>query len=230
MTHDFPHILLSLRKERKLTQKQAAKELDISPALLSHYEKGIRECGLQFVVRAADYYHVSCDYLLGRTTDRSGMAPELVSPQGVHRHHDKPLELVPHEDQRQKQILQAVHILFRMLESCEHDAVTREATHALSVLIYSLFRELCGQHPQTSRSLFSMPLPQVRVLANAAMSRSVARVSQLAQGYPVQEDAGLSPDAFPSLSEEQLRQDFPFFMSSLTRLFAEAEATLKDAQ
>lgn len=230
MTRDFSHILLSLRKERKLTQKQAAKELGISPALLSHYEKGIRECGLQFVVRAADYYHVSCDYLLGRTTDRSGMAPELVSPQGVHRHPDKPLELSAHEDQRQKQILQAVHILFRMLESCEHDRLTQEATHALSVLIYSLFRELCGQHPQTSRSLFSLPTHKVSVLANAAISRSVARVSELAQGYPVQEDAGLSPEAIPSLSKEQLRRDFPFFMSSLTRLFDEAEATLKDAQ
>ena len=59
MTTDFPRILLALRKEHKLTQKQAAKDLGVSPALLSHYEKGVRECGLQFVVRAADYYHVS---------------------------------------------------------------------------------------------------------------------------------------------------------------------------
>ena len=44
----------------------------ISQALLSHYEKGIRECGLDFVIRCADYYHVSCDYLLGRSPDRNG--------------------------------------------------------------------------------------------------------------------------------------------------------------
>ena len=56
MTTDFPRILLALRKEHKLTQKQAAKDLGVSPALLSHYEKGVRECGLQFVVRAA---HIS---------------------------------------------------------------------------------------------------------------------------------------------------------------------------
>ena len=37
-----------------------------------HYEKGIRECGLDFVVRVADYYGVSCDYLLGRSADRTG--------------------------------------------------------------------------------------------------------------------------------------------------------------
>ena len=139
MSNEFPRILLSLRRERKLTQKQAAKDLDISPALLSHYEKGVRECGLQFVVRAADYYHVSCDYLLGRTADRSGIAPELVSPQSPPTAHEKPLELSSPEDIRQKQILQSTHILFQMLQSCRHDPLTTEVTRALSVLLYASF-------------------------------------------------------------------------------------------
>ena len=70
MNRDFSRTITFLRKERKLSQKQAAAELGISQALLSHYEKGIRECGLDFVVKAADYYNVTCDYLLGRTADR----------------------------------------------------------------------------------------------------------------------------------------------------------------
>ena len=61
MNNDFPRIVTLLRKERGLSQKQAALELGISQALLSHYEKGIRECGLDFVVKIADYYEVSCD-------------------------------------------------------------------------------------------------------------------------------------------------------------------------
>ena len=72
MNADFPRILTLLRKERGISQKMAAGDLGISQALLSHYEKGIRECGLDFVIRCADYYHVSCDYLLGRSPDRSG--------------------------------------------------------------------------------------------------------------------------------------------------------------
>jgi len=32
---------------------------------LSHYEKGIRECGLNFLTRAAKFYNVSTDYMLG---------------------------------------------------------------------------------------------------------------------------------------------------------------------
>ena len=72
MNSAFPRILTLLRKERGISQKQASVELQVSQALLSHYEKGIRECGLDFVVRAADFYNVSCDYLLGRTADKTG--------------------------------------------------------------------------------------------------------------------------------------------------------------
>ena len=77
MNQDFSRILALLRKERGYSQKKAAADLGISQALLSHYEKGIRECGLDFVVRAADYYQVSCDYLLGRTPppQRRGAEP-----------------------------------------------------------------------------------------------------------------------------------------------------------
>ena len=77
MNNDFPRIITLLRKERGLSQKQAAMELGVSQALLSHYEKGIRECGLDFVIHIADYYSVSCDYLLGRTPDRSGAMLKL---------------------------------------------------------------------------------------------------------------------------------------------------------
>lgn len=71
MERNFPIILCELRKERGLSQKEAAAKLGISQALLSHYEKGIRECGQSFLVRVADFYGVTCDFLLGRTSSRN---------------------------------------------------------------------------------------------------------------------------------------------------------------
>lgn len=62
--------LVSIRKEKALSQKDAAKALGVSQALLSHYENGIRECGLSFLRRAASFYDVSTDYLLGMTDAR----------------------------------------------------------------------------------------------------------------------------------------------------------------
>ena len=61
----FSKNLRSLRESKKIPQKSAAASLGISQALLSHYEKGIRECGLDFLTRAAKYYGVTTDFLLG---------------------------------------------------------------------------------------------------------------------------------------------------------------------
>ena len=66
---NFSKILRKLREERKISQKTVAQELGISQALLSHYEKGVRECGLGFLIKAAKYYEVSSDYLLGLTLE-----------------------------------------------------------------------------------------------------------------------------------------------------------------
>ena len=57
--------LVEARARLKLSQKDAAEALGISQALLSHYEKGIRDCNTEFLVRAAVLYDVSTDYLLG---------------------------------------------------------------------------------------------------------------------------------------------------------------------
>ena len=52
MNPNFPRTLSLLRQERGISQRMAAQDLGISQALLSHYENGIREPGLSFVVKA----------------------------------------------------------------------------------------------------------------------------------------------------------------------------------
>ncbi len=69
----FAKMLVTLRNERNISQKKASADLGISQALLSHYEKGIRECGLDFVIRCSEYYGVTTDYLLGVSNSRTGI-------------------------------------------------------------------------------------------------------------------------------------------------------------
>lgn len=69
MNGAFSETLSRLRQTKGVSQRVAAGELGVSQALLSHYENGIREPGLEFVCRACDYYGVSSDQLLGRTGD-----------------------------------------------------------------------------------------------------------------------------------------------------------------
>ena len=72
MTSDFSRCLSLLRQEKGASQRAVAKDLGISQALLSHYENGVREPGLAFVIKACNYYNVSADFLLGRTLSRDG--------------------------------------------------------------------------------------------------------------------------------------------------------------
>ncbi|MFR6394290.1 MAG: helix-turn-helix domain-containing protein [Oscillospiraceae bacterium] len=69
MATDFSRTLSLLRRERGISQRKAATQLGISQALLSHYENGIREPGLAFVVRA-------CDLLSGVGGLSSGPHPQ----------------------------------------------------------------------------------------------------------------------------------------------------------
>ena len=78
MNRTFPETLSVLRRERNISQRTAAAALNISQALLSHYENGAREPGLGFVCRACEFYGVSADYLLGRS-DRPNAALSAVT-------------------------------------------------------------------------------------------------------------------------------------------------------
>ncbi len=73
MNSTFNERLVELRTEKGLSQKDAAADLGVSQALLSHYEKGIREYSLSFLCKAAEYYNVTTDYVLGITDSRSGL-------------------------------------------------------------------------------------------------------------------------------------------------------------
>lgn len=57
----------NLREDNDLTQQQLADELNISQRTYSHYELGSRKMPLEILIKLADYYNCSVDYLLGRT-------------------------------------------------------------------------------------------------------------------------------------------------------------------
>jgi len=72
MERTFPETLSALRRQRNISQRTAAAELNISQALLSHYENGAREPGLAFICKVCDYYGVTADYLLCRSDEPDG--------------------------------------------------------------------------------------------------------------------------------------------------------------
>ena len=63
----FQERLIEQRKLNKVTQRQLAEYLQIAQPSYIRYENGSAEPSLETIVKIADYFDVSVDYLLGRT-------------------------------------------------------------------------------------------------------------------------------------------------------------------
>lgn len=60
-------VLKELLDVHSITQKQLAESLDLSPSALGNYIQGIREPDYGTLIRIADYFHVSTDFLLSHS-------------------------------------------------------------------------------------------------------------------------------------------------------------------
>ena len=65
----FPVRLRELLKKRELLNKDFAKIMSVQPATISNWEKGNRFPKDDTLIKIADYFDCSIDYLLGRTDD-----------------------------------------------------------------------------------------------------------------------------------------------------------------
>ena len=70
----YPRIR-DLRQDHDLTQAQLAQLLGMSQTGYSKYETGENDIPTAILIRLADYYHTSVDYLLGRTKQRQPYPP-----------------------------------------------------------------------------------------------------------------------------------------------------------
>ena len=153
MSKVFAGMLLQLRQESGISQRDAAVGLGISQSLLSHYEKGSREPRLDFLVRAAAYYHGTTDYLLGVSGERvRGSADEEVLTE------------------KHRVLVDSVRFLFVQLEREEDSGFADAAGRYLSLAIYKVCRYLCSMVPGVSM-LFVADLQCFSEYADAAMKR-----------------------------------------------------------
>ena len=79
----FAERLKELRQSLNLRQVQVAKLIGVDKSTISTYENGMRQPPFDILVRLADLFRVSTDYLLGRTNfrplDLSGLSEEEVT-------------------------------------------------------------------------------------------------------------------------------------------------------
>lgn len=171
MTSDFSRTLALLRREKKISQRTAAGDLGVSQALLSHYENGLREPGLSFVVRAADYYGVSCDYLLGRSMARDGSAVPA-----------ERMDVQVHTGWEKNQVVRAVSLLMDLTEQMGSTQLPHEVEAYLSVVIYKVYRYLYMADPANVEAVFRTSREQFEYLCDARMKEHELRIRTAAKG------------------------------------------------
>lgn len=77
---NFSNRLKELRNDGKLTQKQVAIALEISPTCYAGYEQGYRFPDIPTIGKLCNFFQVSADYLLGRSDDFGNVAVQSSAP------------------------------------------------------------------------------------------------------------------------------------------------------
>ena len=214
MNADFARTLALLRHERGISQRQAAETLGISQALLSHYENGVREPGLNFVVKACDFYNVSADFLLGRTLSRDGTTIlDADTLYDVSDERDNVLKESVMATLSKKLIVNSAGVLFDLLGRLGNKKAIKAASNYLSTALYTLYRHLFQFSPNGNDGFFSVPrehfvvgLPRADMILNEA--EYVATL------------AGQNKEAqqFPDMSHDAMTAAYPGTYQSLLQI------------
>ncbi len=224
---NFNRILTLLRKERGITQKEAAASLGVSQALLSHYEKGIRECGLDFVVRASEFYGVSCDYLLGRSPDRTGLTLSVEDlPEGDSqddaRYKGSVLPVL-----NKKLLTNSLAVLYSLLLKAQDKNLVSEISLYLMTAFYKMFRLVYSANPKNQNDMFSIPKQLYSGYSDAAMNVAETRIAAMLSGEKIKDMPSVQNIDELLLTTENLSADFPQHASSLFNLIQQTEKNIQ---
>ncbi len=218
MNADFPRILALLRKERHISQKAAAADLGVAQALLSHYAKGKREPGLDFLVRVANYYNVSTDYLLGRSA---------VSTGGIITENDIPNTEAPNKAQAganisvtlsKKLLMNSVDIIYDILGKISDSKLTGTVTAIMNFTVYKVFRLVFRANKSNSQTMFEISDEKSCHVADAGIHLMEADLSELVKGLN-------SGDA--EISTVLIEKEYPKKSAALLSLVKSSEAQLQ---
>ncbi len=212
MATDFSRTLSLLRQEKGVSQRKAAAELGISQALLSHYENGIREPGLAFVVKVCSYYHVSADYLLGRTLSRDGA---MIDTDGLYDSSDEKGTLKGSilATLQKKLVVNTTSLLFDALGKLGNREAITAAGNYLSDGLYQLLRALY-RRSGAKEEYFSID-PAAFDAGAVSADMALSRLHYLR----ALDASAAAAETFPALDAESLSTDYPGLSQSAAQVF-----------
>ncbi|MDP4109398.1 MAG: helix-turn-helix transcriptional regulator [Bacillota bacterium] len=77
---DFSIRLRDLREENNVKQKDLAQQLNLKPNAISKYEKNVSQPSIATLIKIAEIFHVSVDYLLGLSSIKNPYSADRFTP------------------------------------------------------------------------------------------------------------------------------------------------------
>ncbi len=227
MNSNFPRILSLLRKEKGISQKKAAESLGISQSLLSHYEKGIRECGLSFVLKVAEFYDVSCDYLLGKTANRQG---NLISIEDLNIENEEKKDLNSKAFKliyKKKILFCSLNILIEYIKKTNSTAIMEEIFSFFNFAVYRAFRILFRINKNNNNEMFEINNNIANQLAQAEMLKAEA-IANFNANIKFKKNEDVLKELL--ISPKTLEKNFPQNSNALLNLIKNCETTILNQQ
>lgn len=222
MNNNFPMIITQLRKEKKISQKDAAKDLEISQSLLSHYEKGIRECSLDFLIKLADYYEVSTDYLLGRTTQRYSDLFTL-DDNNEKKGYSKITQLA-----NKILLINTITVLYEYLIKIGSKKLSNHVSSYLMLAVYKIFRMIYSSNTKSTKSsMFMINKNVYKGFTSAAMQITSSEIDSYTNIYCT--DEYLENCKNIDITPDDIIKEFPEYSQSVFNLISHSENVLKSA-
>ncbi len=220
MNKEFGRIITNLRKKKGVSQKDVAAELGVSQALLSHYEKGIRECGLTFLVKLADYYNVSADYLLGRTQNPGAADNSEALAEYDEENEPTNVKINAYCMLNRRLVSASTAIIYSLLSEINNKKLSRHVSDYISVAHYTMFRKICSLWESSPDDVFTLSGSAVGQYCSAGLNLSEAKISEICDNKSIEG---------PGLSDDKLAEMFPDSYTSLYQLIKNSEKVLSQS-
>jgi transcriptional regulator with XRE-family HTH domain len=224
MKTDFPRLLTLLRSEAKLSQKKVSEDLGVNQALLSHYEKGKRECGLEFILKAADYYQVSTDYLLGRSPSRNGA---MLTKDDIPRVADFGENTKEFSAVLTKRLLvSSIEIIYSLMAKTKNAELIKRVGTMLSMPIYRAFRLVHMCNPNNEEKMFSV---DTATALRTALSAEIVTEAQALQAAnkTAQKSGTESAESPPEITTKFLEKKYSTHATAMMNLMRNCEKTIQ---
>lgn len=188
--------IASLRKAKGWSQKETAKKLGISQALLSHYEKGIRECGLEFLVNASQIFNCSTDYLLGLKTSKSNADEDIDNISAD-------LKEMPKLDKNRYDVINTLNLLYSITARIGNPEICKDFNNIIFSNLYQLLNIFQNRY-------FSADLFEKEQMLNFTLAQKSSANSLMSLINRLNDN-----NIYLKLTKEQLSSEYPLSSNSL---------------